>query len=310
MDSIRRPSMTRDASIPGQPGPYHHAAAAPTPSPSHPTYGQHFAPPRAVAKPSQPPSHHLAPVAAHPLPSPSHIPQSPHYPAHSYSPQQHGPPPPVATHHPMPNPLAPSYDHHRMAPAAASMTPVRPAMAPTPAAATMPHPGSGTNVYNPPRAPEVYTLPDNMDAAIPPEVRSRFHRDGYGRVLFFTAPSVQRLPENGVAAEYAGLGHSVRYLNGLEAFREERRRKRKERDEAEAESARKKAAVEAQDRDEASRSLLGLTQDSIRDFVEWVDKGNQLLYDNLGDWERKAVAGDEDQETNLRMKNRPAAASI
>ena len=86
-------------------------------------------------------------------------------------------------------------------------------------------------VYNPPRAPEVYTLADNVDAAIPKEVRDEFQRDDQGRILFFTAPPLNR-PNKGVTEEFAGLGHSVNYMAGdIQKLREERRAKRRERDE-------------------------------------------------------------------------------
>lgn len=86
-------------------------------------------------------------------------------------------------------------------------------------------------VYNPPRAPEVYTLADNVDAAIPKEVRDEFQRDEQGRILFFTAPPLNR-PNKGVTEEFANLGHSVNHMAGdIQKLREERRAKKKERDE-------------------------------------------------------------------------------
>ncbi|TVY81945.1 Chromatin structure-remodeling complex subunit RSC1 [Lachnellula suecica] len=68
---------------------------------------------------------------------------------------------------------------------------------------------SSTNQYNPPRAVEVYTLADQANAAIPAEIRSQFHTDEYGKVIFFTAPP---LDANPIPKEAQHLGHSLRYL--------------------------------------------------------------------------------------------------
>jgi chromatin structure-remodeling complex subunit RSC1/2 len=149
-------------------------------------------------------------------------------------------------------------------------------------------PASGTNVYNPPRAPEIYTLPAAMDNAIPPSVRERFHTDDQGRVLFYTAPPAQR-PNDGVAPEYAGLAHSTRYLNGLSEFRAERARKRKERDEALAEEARKQSAKEKTDREEAQREMGELTQLAVQRFVEHMDDNARAAKQALGGWDLKAT---------------------
>ena len=110
------------------------------------------------------------------------------------------------------------------------------------------------NGYIPPRATaEAFVLPEAVDSTIPEDLRKHYHRDDKGRVLFFTTPSVGHGPKNGTgeqpadnvraAPEYEGLGHSVRYLNGLEEFREERRLKRKARDE-QLEADRREAAVQ------------------------------------------------------------------
>ncbi len=292
-DPTRRALPKADAAnMTGTPSPYIPSAPVPTPSPS--PYGQHFPQPRPIATASQPSVHHLQPpaAAAHPVvPSPGHVPQSPHYPSHSYASQQYTAVP-AAAHHQVPTRLAPAYDHHRMAPAPAALTPVRPVVPPAPSSAAMAHPGPTSNAYHPPRAPEVYTLPDNMDAAIPPEVRNRFHRNDRGRVLFFTAPSIRR-SDNGVLPEYASLGHSVHYLNGLDEFRKERRRKRQERDEALADVAQKKAALEAKEREESRETLLNLTEQSIEQFVERANAGNEALYANLGGWSREVLVDEE-----------------
>lgn len=97
---------------------------------------------------------------------------------------------------------------------------------------TMVPPGNGLsqpNAYNPPRPPEVYTLPDNVNEALTPELRHQFHHDANGRVLFFTAPPLDR-SNNGLSSTSAGLGHSAKYLAGREEWLAERKRKREERE--------------------------------------------------------------------------------
>lgn len=48
------------------------------------------------------------------------------------------------------------------------------------------------NIYNPPRPPEVYTLPENVNESIAREMREGFQHDSAGRILFFTAPPLDR----------------------------------------------------------------------------------------------------------------------
>lgn len=61
--------------------------------------------------------------------------------------------------------------------------------------------------YRDPPPIEVYTLPDQANLSIPPEVREQYQRDEFGRVLFFTTPPVSVEANAGVP-----IGHSVRYL--------------------------------------------------------------------------------------------------
>lgn len=96
--------------------------------------------------------------------------------------------------------------------------------------ANQPQPGHHANAYNPPRPPEVYTLPDSVNEALPSLIRDELQRDKAGRVLFFTAPPSDR-PSITTAPEKAGLGHSLRYLAGREDWFAQRDKKRKARDE-------------------------------------------------------------------------------
>jgi chromatin structure-remodeling complex subunit RSC1/2 len=89
-----------------------------------------------------------------------------------------------------------------------------------------------SNMYNPPRPPEVYTLPDSVNEALDGSIRFQFRRDNSGRVLFFTAPPLER-PSRRVASESAALEHSARYLSGRDEWRAEREKKRKQRTDTE-----------------------------------------------------------------------------
>ena len=136
-------------------------------------------------------------------------------------------------------------------------------------------------------------MADNIDAAIPKEVREQFQCDENGRILFFTGAPLDR-PANRVAEAYSQLGHSVRHLASIKQLREERARKRKERDEA---LARKRAAQE----EEAKRQRLAQEQDGndaatleqkkaearellekvLRGWAAEIDRGTQLLREEL-----------------------------
>ena len=134
--------------------------------------------------------------------------------------------PAAAPHHqPMANPLTGGYSQGHLAPGA--RVPFTPG-----GNTAAPH----ANIYNPPRPPEVYTLPENVNESIAREMREGFQHDSAGRILFFTAPPLDR-SHGGLASSSAALGHSVRYLAGREAWLSERTRKRKERDEAETAGA-------------------------------------------------------------------------
>ncbi|KAK4099865.1 hypothetical protein N658DRAFT_147231 [Parathielavia hyrcaniae] len=332
------------ANMPMAPTPtyHHHAAATPGPAPSPAHFQmQHFQP-RPVPQPTphQAPVH-LQPQPPMPMPMQQHVPQhagmaqmqpSPHFPPQAYPPQFAVQQPQQMAPQPMqyqtPAHIAPAFDqHHRpVHQAPSAMTPSRPPMAPAPSVAPAPHVHPG-QVYNVPRAPEVYTLQDPIDQAIPHEVREQFQRDDHGRVLFFTAPPLSRTARNsnsggngggGVAEQYAGLGHSVRHLASIRQLREERARKRKERDEAlerEREASRKRAALkevsERRERDvEAEREGR---QEVLRQvMLAWaaeIERGTGVLDEAIGGierWremrraEREAVEGLAEEEIRVR----------
>ncbi|KAK4156835.1 hypothetical protein C8A00DRAFT_40741 [Chaetomidium leptoderma] len=301
---------------------YHHpAAVAPSPAPSQSHFQmQHFQP-RPVPQPVHQQVHlqpQQQPMAMHaPHPGMPQMQPSPHYPPRPY-PQQYGVQPQMAPQ-PMqyqtPAHIAPAFDqHHRpMHPTPVAMTPSRPPMAPAP---SMPQHASAHagHVYNVPRAAEVYTLAD--DAALPQEVREHYQCDENGRVLFFTAPPLNR-PHNGVAEQYAGLGHSVRHLASIKQLREERARKRKERDDALAleQEANKKRAAE---REEGAQHAADAEQQSQADLFEqlmlgWaaeIERGTQILDEQFGgfeNWREMMRQGREEAKgltpEEMRVKN-------
>ncbi|ODA79740.1 hypothetical protein RJ55_05334 [Drechmeria coniospora] len=203
-----------------QPAP-HFLPGTPAPMGSHPLMHQ-----TPVPIPHQ--AHHIMPAAQMPM---RPVQYQPHQQAGF--PQNYAPaymPSPVMPAHappPMNNPLPGNYtpgNVPHMPRGASTMTPA--------AGGSAPH----ANVYNPPRPPEVYILPDNVHELLPPELCRSFQRDGAGRILFFTAPPLER-PRGGLSPRGAALGHSIRYLSGRDDWRSERLRKRKARDEARAHEA-------------------------------------------------------------------------
>jgi chromatin structure-remodeling complex subunit RSC1/2 len=161
-------------------------------------------------------------------------------------------------------------------------------MAPAPNVGAMQHSGGQYNV--PPRSFEVFRILDpNVEASIPSDVREQFHRDSEGRLLFFAAASRTPLPpKNLVADQYAGLGHSVSYLAGIDELRAERQRKRKERDEAQAREAAdtKKHVSEERHLDEDDGREDGrLLADGLLAWAKDIDKGTKAITDEMNGWE-------------------------
>ncbi|ATY64823.1 RSC complex subunit (RSC1) [Cordyceps militaris] len=106
--------------------------------------------------------------------------------------------------------------------------------------ATQSQAGHINNAYNPPRPPEVYTLPDSTNEALPTQIRTQLQHDNAGRVLFFTAPPSDRSPHQ-LPPENSGLGHSLRYFAGREEWQMQRDTKRKARDQISSQGASKRA---------------------------------------------------------------------
>ena len=98
-------------------------------------------------------------------------------------------------------------------------------------------------MYNPPRPPEVYTLPDTVHEAFSQDVLNQFQKDAAGRILFFTAPPLDRA-HNGFSRNSSGLGHSAKYLDGRDEWLTTRELKRKARDTQSLKRPRPKASAE------------------------------------------------------------------
>lgn len=137
---------------------------------------------------------------------------------------------------------------------------------------------SATNAYNPPRPPEVYTLPDNINEALSEQIRSNFQHDASARVLFFSGPPLDRA-HKGLSPQSSGLGHSIRYLNGREEWLAERNRKRK-------------AGEGVQQLSSKKADLSGRSRNTAKDYVDQaahaVSQWCQRLGETTAEWEREA----------------------
>lgn len=281
--------------------PYHPVAVAPAPGPGPSHYTQQFQiAPRQVPLPGQHGQVHIQPQPMsmhsqqhHGMPQMQPLqPLQPMQPLHNMQPmpatqqfQVHPYQPPHQAHF-TPQPQAPQQMHYQspahLAPAHESpFRPVHPApimaprpqpVAPAPPSAPMPHHNGNQPLYNPPRAPEVYTLNEVTNNAIPEEIRASFSNDEQGRVLFFTAPPTLR-PNNGVAEQYAGLGHSAKHMASIQEVRAERAAKRKARDDL--------AALE----EAANRKRRAMQRDMEvkKELKRYEELGKQWLIDFVDD---------------------------
>ncbi|CAM1503735.1 Fc.00g013260.m01.CDS01 [Cosmosporella sp. VM-42] len=251
--------------------------AGPSPSPGQ--YNAHMAPHfQPVTPVAAPPPIHQTPV---PIPHPPHHAVPPpasmrpvQYQQHSLQHQQPGypqsyaqayPPSPAPPLHQqqMSNPLAQTYSQVPTAPV--SRTP----MVPTPIN-TM----SSGNVYNPPRPPEVYTLPDNLNENFPMEVRQSFQHDDSGRILFFTAPPLDR-PHKGISQESAGLGHSLKYLAGRKEWLADREKKRKERDEEGTNTSQKRAEIKMLADKDVKEDMVSQATNAMAKWIQHFDEDTE-----------------------------------
>ncbi|KAL6852846.1 hypothetical protein ACO1O0_007394 [Amphichorda felina] len=101
------------------------------------------------------------------------------------------------------------------------------------------------NMYNPPRPPEVYTLPDVVNEAFPEGVRRQFH---------------------------ARLGHSAKYLAGHREWMAERERKRKVRDEEQHENLRRKSPSLGPRATELGGSIISQASEAMENWFRNFDE--------------------------------------
>lgn len=170
--------------------------------------------------------------------------------------------------------------------------------APTPAPAPPPTP-----VYNPnaPRPIEVFHLSDTANAAIPAEVRSQFHCDDRGHVLFFSTP-----PLDMVSSPFAKrpLGHSLKYL-AAKAEKEKARKRRREEEQHQKQQQitthidepsvpSKRARIQTQDSD-ISR-LNRLVSKTVSILAEKITAGTSEFYKSVyGENSGELEAADQKQ---------------
>ncbi|KAG4025084.1 hypothetical protein MFRU_067g00130 [Monilinia fructicola] len=228
---------------------------------AQPSYTQSFSQARPSASPA-PPQHahsyssHGTTSAAPPTPS--------YQPTTSYN--QYANATPTTTHHHS-NPLANYQSYHN------SSTPR------VGGANSVSH-GSHGNAYNPPRQIEVYTLPDAANSSIPADVRSQFHSDEFGRIIFYTSPP---LDSNPVPEESQKLGHSLKYLANKVRRKEELEKKRKLREiELQIEATERSKRIKA-DAEVKKQAILDTQIKYIKAWTESLEKGTEALNKQLGD---------------------------
>lgn len=152
-------------------------------------------------------------------------------------------------------------------------------MAPTPSNTAIPHANANATMHAAPRY-DSWVLYDDVDASIPREVRDQYQTDDKGHVLFFTAPPQNR-PNHGVADEYATLGHSARYLSGIQQHRAERERKRKERDDALRQQEADRAARDSEVKEQTARQMSAAAGRHIGDWILGMQRENEEMEKEL-----------------------------
>lgn len=246
--------------------------SVPLPSPTsqqvsgQPSYGQQFAPSRPSPSPA-PILPHQTSYGSQGSNSQSNVPQTP-----LYQPQQNYNQYAVATS-PAPQQVNP-INHSNYQTASPNPRPVQ-------QAATSHN--THSNAYNPPRAIEVYTLPDSAFGSIPADIRSQFHRDDAGRVLFYTTPP---LDANPIPEDKQPLGHSLRYLADKARNQEADEKKRKAyaiQLESEASAKLKKMKV---DDDGKHCWILSQKMKALHEWCGDLDRGTDDLYRQMhgDDW--------------------------
>lgn len=151
--------------------------------------------------------------------------------------------------------------------------------APTPT----PAPAPAAPVYNPnaPRPIEVFHLSDAANAAIPADVRSEFHCDDRGRVLFFSTPPMDMVSSATVAKKQ--LSHSLKYL-AAKAEREKQRKRRLERREQETvdnQSSTKRARLNTETEPIDPSRLTNLISKTVSLVAKTITTGTSTFYNTI-----------------------------
>lgn len=255
-----------DMSMRGASTPFGGPGASPSPG----QYQAHMTPHFQPASPgmSGPPVHQT-PV---PIPQPpQHTPHPPQmsirpmhyqqsYPQHGGAAYSQSPAPSV--HHPTPmhNPLTPGYGQGPPPPGSRSG-----------ALPLQGNPMAHNNMYIPPRPPEVYTLPDAVNESLPENLRVKFRHDDAGRVLFFTAPPLDRTYAR-LSPSSAGLGHSAKYLAGRREWLDSRDKKRKLRDEQYREKARRLSTQDTIQSSDLGSSIVSQAAEAMEKWFQTFDR--------------------------------------
>lgn len=121
-------------------------------------------------------------------------------------------------------------------------------------------------------------LPEPANASIPADIRSQFHCDDLGRVLFFTSPP---LDANPIPEEAQNLGHSLRYLADKARQKEENDKKRKMQ-EVEVETAAEKKLKRLKTVNENKQNwLVDQKLVYVQNWSEELAKGTDDLYQKM-----------------------------
>ncbi|KUJ14719.1 Bromodomain-containing protein [Mollisia scopiformis] len=294
MSEQRRYDSQNDVSMSGTTG---HVTPSPSPMPStvgQSAYGQQFAAPR--PSPSPAPLNHQTSYGSHSSGSHAATPQTALYQSRDPYSQYTSATTPVAQTH---SAALQSFAHAQYQ----SHT------APRPVAVTTGSHSSHTNAYNPPRPAEVWTLPENANNAIAPEIRAQFHTDEYGKIIFYTAPP---LDVNPVPVETQTLGHSLRYLADKARNKEADAKKRKARElemESEAIETSKRVKVEMESE---RQSMIKKNLNAVKTWSQTMDAGTDELYKQMNgeDWkevrdlDQARLAVLQQQATTTEKENR------
>lgn len=186
-----------------------------------------------------------------------------------------------------------------------------PVAQPTPYAYPPRHGSIGAPAYNPnaPRPIEVYHLNDAANAAIPPSIRSQFHCNDHGQVLFFSTP-----PLDMIKPTRPNLTHSLKYL----ASKEDRQKKvaeHKRKRDAAAQQLSSAAKRQRADEETALASRIEALAPKaitamVREIASGTDQLYNLLYEEKADSARAADIETRDSRMNVDRENHYHTAEI